>query len=517
MPTATVSTTQTAAVIRPPIVVVMGHIDHGKTTLLDWFRKTKVVEGESGGITQHIGAYEVEHEGKRITFIDTPGHEAFSKIRSRGAKAADIAIVVVAADEGVKVQTKEALDIVRQNDLPFVIALNKIDSPNASPERVKQELARENVLVESYGGNVPSVEVSARVGTGMNDLLEILLLLADLKELRVDPAVAGEGVVLEAHRDARRGITGTLLVLNGTLRKGDICAIGASVETIKILEDFRGHAIALARASMPVLVAGLTTAPGAGDPFRVFPNKELAQTAVKEWSKNLVSGGANVSSQQAGSEGESGSRPVFNVIIKADVLGSKEVLEETIHKLDSPLMGVRILKSEVGDINESDVKLAMATKLVTIVGFRVRMDASVRMLADQNHVRIVQNNVIYDMLDAVRKSMEEIIPPVVTRVAMGRVKILKIFKKEGSRQVVGGRVEDGVLKQGLRCSLVRMKEAVGDGKIIQLQHNKADMDSVEKGNECGMLIEMKTSIQEGDILEAFQEEIIRQKLPSPMS
>jgi translation initiation factor IF-2 len=307
---------------RPPIVVVMGHIDHGKTKILDWYRKTKVVEQESGGITQHIGAYEVEHAGRKITFIDTPGHEAFSKMRSRGANVADIAVLVVAADEGIKPQTKEAIDIIRENNLTFVVAINKIDKPEANIDRVKQQLAEENILVESYGGKVPSVQISAKTGENMDELLEVLLLLADLENLSADPQKPAEGVVIEAHLDSKRGITSTLLIRDGGLALGSTLVIGNSVESVKIFEDFLARPIEKAGPSSPVRVIGLAETPLVGDTFRAFGSKieaeEFAKTVVREDKKPRL---------KIGKTEKEGGKPIFNLIIKADVLGSKEALE----------------------------------------------------------------------------------------------------------------------------------------------------------------------------------------------
>ncbi|MBI4225456.1 MAG: translation initiation factor IF-2 [Candidatus Sungbacteria bacterium] len=500
--------TQNTVAVRPPIVVVMGHVDHGKTTILDWYRKTKVVASESGGITQHIGAYEVTQDGRGITFIDTPGHELFSKLRSRGAQVADLAVIVVAADEGVKPQTREALAIAAENNLPYVVAINKMDKPEANPERVKQELAKENVLVESYGGKIPSVEVSGQTGAHMDDLLSLLLLLADVNHFVSHPEKPGQGVVLETERDNRRGISATLLVRDGTLLKGHSLVIGRSLESIKIFENFLGQPITEAGPSSPVRITGLHETPAVGDSFHSFATKGEAELFISSLPDA-------VSSPEKSTGGENTivhGRPVFHLIVKADVSGSKEALEESLAKLDSDIVGVKILRSEVGDINESDVKLALATKLVTIVGFKVNINTTAAMLAEHEHVRIIRGDVIYEILDEARKKMEEIIPPQITRTSLGKAKILKIFKKDGNNQVIGGRVELGVVKKGAKIEISRMREVIGTGTIVQLQRNKSDADTVEKGSEFGMLIETKTPIIEGDMIEAFLEEITRQKL-----
>ncbi|TSC73973.1 MAG: bacterial translation initiation factor 2 (bIF-2), partial [Parcubacteria group bacterium Gr01-1014_33] len=529
--------TKTNKAIRPPIVVVMGHIDHGKTTILDWYRKTKVVDAESGGITQHIGAYQItlmdadknadqrgssisvnqrthpresaSFEERKITFIDTPGHEAFSKIRARGARVADLAILVVAADEGVKPQTKEALDIIHGNNLPFVVALNKSDKEEANPERVKQELAKEEVLVESFGGKVPVVEISAKSGKNMEELLEVLLILAELEDLEAHPEKPGEGVIIEAHLDPRRGITATLLVTDGTFRKKDVLAAGKAVENIKILEDFQGHPILSAGPSSPVRVAGLGEMPLVGDRFRMFLTKSEAEQCIKTLPEIPVD---EKSAVPLISEGEKSAKPIFNIIIKTDAAGSREALEDALKKIESDAIGINVLWSGIGDINESDVKRARATRLVTIIGFKVRMDPAVRALAQKSNIHIVTGEVIYDLLDQVKHAASDIIPPEIKRILLGKVKILKVFKKEGQKQVIGGRVEEGKLKKGARMEITRGKEVIGIAGISQLQREKTPVEEVSGGAECGMMVEMKAAIQEGDIGEAFEEEVTRKVL-----
>lgn len=507
---------------RPPIVVVMGHIDHGKTKILDWYRKTKVVESESGGITQHIGAFQValptppppigesgprSQASGKITFIDTPGHEAFSKLRGRGAKVADIAILVVAADEGVKPQTKEAIKIIRANNLPLVVALNKIDKSEANPDRVKQQLAEEEILVESYGGKVPSVEVSAKEGQNMDELLEVILLVAELENLTADPAKPAEGIVVEAHRDSRRGTTATLLVRDGTLRRGDFLAIGNAVEPAKIVEDFLGHPTDEAGPSSPARVAGLSEIPQAGEQFRAFTSREEAEGYAE---KSVPPEDKKPAPPKHAEEDEE--HPTFNLIIKTDVMGSREALEESVRKLLTEPVRINILRSEIGDVNESDVKLAMATKMVTILAFRVRVDPSAQGLAEQANVRIISGDVIYEILDEAKKKIGELIPAEIKRTLLGRAKILKVFKRDGPKQVVGGRVEEGSLVKNAKMSIQRRKEHLGEGAILGLQQNKQDVVEVEKGNEFGLMINSPAAIEEGDVLEIFKEEMIQRTL-----
>ncbi len=494
--------------VRPPIVVVMGHIDHGKTTILDWYRKANVVASESGGITQHIGAYEVQHQDKTITFIDTPGHEAFSKIRSRGVRIADIAILVVAADEGVKPQTKEAIEIIRQSQIPFIVALNKTDKPGANPERVKQELAAESILVESYGGKTPSVEVSAKTGNNMDVLLETILLLAEIQELKSQPEKNAIGVVLETHRDPKRGISATLLVQDGTLKRHDLIVVGRSMETIKILGDFTGLPADRIGPSAPALVAGLSQVPGVGDLFIAFSSKPKAQ----EYLRQLPPLPAAVKTSVAANAGGETEKPIFNIILKSDVVGSKEAIEESLQQLHSRDVGIKIIRSEVGDVSEDDVKLALATHLVTIVAFKVRIDPSVRELAEKQNIHIVAGDIIYRLLDDAKQQIQEILPPIIQRTNVGKIKILKIFKKNGDKQVIGGRVEEGVARKGAVMEILRNKEAVGKGTILQLQQNKHDTNDVSAGNECGILADASIGIQEGDVCQMYSEEKIKRTL-----
>ena len=462
---------------RPPVVVVMGHIDHGKTKILDYIRKTKVAEKESGGITQHIGAYEIEHQGRRITFIDTPGHEAFSKMRSRGAVAADIAILVVASDEGVKPQTKEAISIIKEAKIPFVVALNKIDKPEAEPERVKKELADNEVLVEGWGGQTPVVEVSAKTGQGIDQLLEMILLLADLENLILNEEKEAEGVFIESHMEPKRGITTTLLLLDGKLERGNYLLIGNSVETIKILENFKGETISNAVASTPVVAAGLSKMPVVGDKFKVFKNKDDAKEfAAKNSEEKAASreekietenieekinpptlSAKNIESRDVYNKNVGAETRVentqedgginFNVILKTDVSGSKEAIEEALEKLAYPGISTRILKSDVGDINESDIKLALGSKNVTVIGFKVELSPAAEELAKNNIIRIIQSDIIYDVLEKIKKHMEDMLPSEIKRVDLGKAVILAIFKRERSKQIVGGRVEEGALKK----------------------------------------------------------------------
>lgn len=488
--------------IRPPIVVVVGHIDHGKTTILDWYRKTAVTAGESGGITQHMGAYEVEHGGKRFTFIDTPGHEAFPRIRARGAKIADIGVLVVAADEGVKAQTREAIAVLRGAEIPFVVALNKTDKPDANPERVKQELAQDGVLVEGYGGQVPWVATSAKTGDHMEDLLETIGLLAEMEGIESDPTLPAEGVALETEMNPRRGISATLLVREGTLNKGDAVVIGRAIETVKIFEDFAGRAIDTAGPSSPVRVTGFERSPVVGEVFRAFSSRDEAEAYVAGLAPD-TEGTEQKENRTAETEGH---RKVFNVIVKADVFGSLEAVRDALVRLSGEQIVVRVLWSDVGDIGEADVKRAAATRMVTIVGFRVGSRAASRELARAQKIKIITGDVIYDLIDRVKEVIVELIPAAVRRVDLGRLKVLKIFTKENGKQIIGGRVSDGKIMKGARFDLVRMLAPVGSGTIAGLERERKSVDEVVQGFECGLAIEGRGQIEEGDELVVYQEE-----------
>ncbi len=481
-------------IIRPPIVVVLGHIDHGKSSILETIKDLKITAKESGGITQHIGAYQIEHQGKSITFIDTPGHEAFSAMRSRGAKVADIAILVVAADEGVKTQTKEAVMHIKKSGLPLIVAINKIDKPTADPERVKRKLSQENILVESMGGKVPSAEISAKTGQGIEDLLELILLVAEMEQLKGDIKMPAEGVVIEAYLDSQRGPTATLLLNNGVLKPGDIIGTGSCFGKVKNLENFQEIALKEASSSMPVVVFGFENVPKVGEKFRVFSDIELAKNHLQKPEKK-VSAVFSVEPSQR----------VLNLILKADVLGSLEAIEEVLKELPQEKVVLRILKSEVGEINESDIKLAKGSK-AQVLAFRVKTNPIAQLLAEREKIKIMEFEVIYELVEGVRKIMEKIIKPEVVRIDFGKVKISAIFRTEKNRQILGGKVIEGEIKKGALVEIFREEEKVGQGRIINLQRGKKDSERAKKGEECGVLYEGEVKIEEGDALMIYTEE-----------
>ena len=499
---------------RPPIVVVMGHIDHGKTTLLDYIRKTKVAERESGGITQHIGAYKVEittkeNEVRSITFIDTPGHEAFSKMRSRGARVADLAILVIAADDGVKPQTKEALEAINSAGIPFIVALNKIDKPEANLERSKKDLAENNVLIEEWGGKVPLVPISAKTGQGVNDLLEVVALVSDLEDLKADPQARASGVVIESHLDSRRGNTATLIIQNGLLRQGEFVVSGNSIAPVRIFEDFAGHSIKEAFFGQPVRVVGFNILPEVGSTFETFSSKKEAESILLKTVKTKIEKPTSVVEGLKAQEEQIFEIPV---IIKADVAGSAEALESEIKKLNSEKFKIKILRSRTGAINEDDVKLASSSPNSIIVGFKVGVEKTALDLAERFSVRIRTFDVIYEITDWLKEEIKNILPEEVVEKELGRAKILKIFKQSAKEQIVGGRVLEGLVVSGRKFRIKRRGNLLGEGRIQELEQGKKRTAEVEKGNEFGLKIIAKLELARGDEIEVIEEERVKPEI-----
>ena len=485
---------------RPPVVVLLGHVDHGKTSILDFIRKTHIAQKESGGITQHIGAYQIVKNGKKITFIDTPGHEAFSAMRARGAKVADIGLLVVDASQKVQSQTKEAISVIKSAKIPPIVVLNKIDKPEAEPERVKRELAKEGVLTESLGGDVPAVEVSAKTGQGIEDLLEIISLVAEMKGLRADAKKPAEGVVIESYLDSRRGPTATLIVNQGTLRKGDIVGTPSACGKIKALENFQGQSVNEAVPSDPVLAIGFGSVPMIGEKFRTFANIEEAQDNLCQSQGKPTSSPLKIKPEQK----------VLNLLLKLDTLGSREAVEQVLKDLPQEKVVLRILKSGIGQINESDIKFAKAHPVgghpAVILGFRTRLRSGIENFAEKERVKIITSDVIYELVKNVRNFMERILKPEMVRTDLGKVKILATFLTNKKRQIVGGKVIWGEVRRGTKIDVLRNEELIGKGKLINLQRDKKDTGKVMKGQECGILFEGNVKIENGDILVFYTEQ-----------
>lgn len=487
-------------VSRPPVVVVLGHIDHGKTSLLMAIRDFNILEKESGGITQHVGAYQIEHASKKITFIDTPGHESFSAIRARGSKLADIAILVIDAAEGVKKQTKEAITHIKNAGLLTVVALNKMDKPNANPEMVKQQLSQEGIVVESFGGTVPSVEISAKMGKGITDLLDIIQLLAEVEDLKADTNAATEGVIIESYMDPQRGPTSTVLVEQGTLRQGDCIGTDSAVAKIKVLEDFLGKTIKEAYLSDPAIIFGFEAVPMVGERFYAYQSIEEAKKHIKprEPFKKLKT------------EAES-DKKCLNLVIKGDAIGSIEAIEEVLKTLPQDTVCLDTIKAEVGNVSESDIRLAKSTK-AAIIAFRVKKDKIAELSAEKEKVKVYDFEIIYELAQKVRELMERKLVKEKERVDLGRVKVLAIFRTEKNRQIVGGLVVEGEVQKAASLEIYRNNEKIGSGRIVGLQSNKKDFDVVKKGKESGILYQGNEKIREGDELVIYKEEYKKEEL-----
>jgi len=503
---------------RPPIVTVMGHVDHGKTTLLDYIRKTKVAEREAGGITQHIGASVVEvetAEGKKtIVFLDTPGHEAFTAMRARGAQVTDIAVLVVAGDDGVMPQTVEAINHAKAAGVPIIVAINKIDKKEANPERVKQELSQHGLIPEDWGGDTVMVPLSAKTGEGVDELLEMIALQAELMELKADPSRRAKGVVLEARLDRKRGVVATLLVQNGTLKAGDAVVAGIYAGKVRAMFDDTGKPISQAGPSMPVEVLGLDGVPLAGDKFFVVEDektaRKIAQKRQELARESALEKERRISLEDLFSKLQSGEVRELNVVLKADAQGSIEAIEKSLKELSSEDVKVRIIHSGVGPITENDIMLASASNAI-VIGFNVRPDASARKAAEKEKVDVRTYRVIYEIVDQVKKAMKGLLTPEEKEVYLGSAEVRATFKVPKVGTVAGCYVKDGVLRRSAGVRLVRDGTVVYEGKVSSLKRFKEDVKEVQAGYECGVGLENFDDIKVGDILECYTVEKVEQE------
>ncbi|HET7453864.1 MAG TPA: translation initiation factor IF-2, partial [Thermoanaerobaculia bacterium] len=494
---------------RAPVVTVMGHVDHGKTSLLDAIRETKVAASEAGGITQHIGAYRVETKGTPIVFLDTPGHEAFTLMRARGAAATDIVVLVVAADDGVMPQTVEAIDHARAAKVPIVVAINKIDKPNANVERVKKELGDRGVLLESWGGDVPSVEVSALKKQGIDQLLEIIRLVAELQELKADPSGMARGVVIESRREAGRGNIATVLVQSGTLKIGDVFYAGAVSGRLRAMSDENGGRLTEAAPSTPVEVMGFEELPQAGDTFQVVESEIRARQIVsfrKEKNREQAMASTSKTSLEAlFSRIQAGAVKDLPIILKADVMGSAEVLSGTLKKLSTDQVKVSVLHAGVGAINVNDVLLASASSAI-IIGFNVRPEKKAETEAEKAGVDIRLYTVIYNITDDIRKAMEGMLEPTLKEVSRGRAEVRNTFQVPKVGVVAGCYVTEGTIPRSAGVRLLRDNRVVYEGKIASLRRFKDDVSEVKNGFECGIGLDRYQDVKIGDVIEAFSTE-----------
>ena len=487
---------------RPPVVTILGHVDHGKTSLLDAIRQTDVAAGEAGGITQHIGAYQVEMKGRQITFLDTPGHAAFTQMRARGAQGADIVILVVAADDGVMPQTREAIAHAKAARVPIMVALNKIDKANANPDRVKQQLAELELVPDEWGGNTMIIPVSAKLKQGIDDLLEGILLVADNIEIKANPNGKVIGTVIEAEVDKTKGVMATLLVQNGTLEFGDIVVAGIAHGKLRALSDYRGKPVRKASPSTPVAVMGLSDVPSAGDLFEVVDSERAARSIVAERAeavKSQAQAKKKVSLEDLFASVQSGEARELNLIVKADVQGSLDPIVSELNKLGEGEIGIKILYSETGNIGENDVMLASASNAI-IIGFNVQADVSARRLAEKEGVDIRLYEIIYRMTEDIEKALSGMLEPEVKEKIIGRAQVLQVFSASKFGKVAGCRVTDGELRRNAKVKLYRGTDLVFEGDMGSLRHEKDDVREVKQGYECGVGFKNFSDIQPGDQL-----------------
>ncbi|HEU4476616.1 MAG TPA: translation initiation factor IF-2 [Methyloceanibacter sp.] len=500
---------------RAPVVTIMGHVDHGKTSLLDALRKTDVVAGEAGGITQHIGAYRVETESGSITFIDTPGHEAFTSMRARGAKVTDIVVLVVAADDGVMPQTVEAINHARAAGVPIIVAINKIDKQQANPTRVRTDLLSHEIVVESMGGDTLEVEVSATKGTNLDKLLDAILLQSEVLALKANPDRAAAGIVIEAQLDRGRGPVATVLVQNGTLRLGDIFVAGSAWGRVRALIDDKGGQIAAAGPSVPVEVLGLNGAPEAGDPFVVVESESRAReiTEYRDRKRRETRGTAVARSslEQMMSQLKEGARKEVPVLVKADVQGSAEAIVQAAEKLSTDEVAARVIHYGVGAISESDVSLAQASGAV-VLGFNVRANQQARDAAERSGIEIRYYNIIYDLVDDLKAVMSGLLAPSMRETFLGNAQILEVFNITKVGKVAGCRVTEGTVQRGARVRLIRDNVVVHEGTLSTLKRFKDEVREVQAGQECGMAFENYQDMRVGDVIECFRVEAVKRTL-----
>ncbi|MFC1612404.1 translation initiation factor IF-2 [Patescibacteria group bacterium] len=495
---------------RAPVIVVMGHVDHGKTKILDSIRTTNVVEGEAGGITQHIGAYQTRKNERSITFIDTPGHEAFTAMRSRGAKVADIAIVVVAADDGIQPQTREVIDIVNAAKIPFVVAINKMDKPEADPDRVKRELAESNLQPEDWGGKTICVPVSAKTGEGIDGLLDTILLVSDMnaEQIVADPAGAVVASVIESHVDKNEGVVSTILVQNGTLRLNDYLKIGNVLYgRVRSMKNWKGEELKEAGPSVPVKILGLKLAPEVGDVL-------LATHTSKGLDKNVkktASQRPTILAYEKKSEEENKDKQIVNIILKTDVLGSAEAILGSLEQFSHPSVGMKIVHHGLGNVTEADIDRALASKAI-IYGFNVRLDSQMEETARDKGVEVHTFQIIYDLLDSIKNKLEGELSHEIIRTDIGKLKVLANFKEDKTGQIIGGKVLEGKIINNTKFELMRQNVKIDKGNITQLQAAKEDVAEVVEPNDCGLKVDVGQRINEGDILLIYTEESKEQKV-----
>ncbi|MFA6274913.1 MAG: translation initiation factor IF-2 [Candidatus Paceibacterota bacterium] len=484
--------------VRPPVIAVMGHIDHGKSKLLDYIRKTNVVDRESGGITQHVSAYEVLHNNQKITFLDTPGHAAFEAMRGRGAQICDIAILIVSAEEGVKAQTLEALKSIKENNKPFVVVISKIDKPEANPEHTKQSLAENDIFVEGYGGSIPCVLVSSTEGTGIDELLDLLLLVAEMEELKGNIQTTAEGYVLETNMDPRAGVTATLIIRDGILNDKNFIVAGNTLSKIKKMENFLGQPVKELSFSSPVKIFGFSELPPVGCKFKAFPDKNTAEKWLEENPFKTTPCAKILNSNL---DKDSVSIPL---IIKADVAGTLEAVEKELAKINLERVHLDIVAKNVGPVSENDVKMVNAFPEAVILGFKVKTEKSAETLAEKSNILIKTSDIIYKLSEWLEELALKRTPKITVEEIVGRAKILKTFASTKDKQIIGGIVNSGKIMKNLKIKINRHENEIGQGKILDLQIQKIKTNEVGENTQFGAEIESKVEIAAGDVIYAFE-------------
>ena len=491
---------------RPPVITIMGHVDHGKTTLLDTIRKTNVALGEAGGITQHIGAYQIVYNDRPITFIDTPGHAAFTEMRARGASVTDIVIIIVAADDGVMPQTKEAIDHAKAANVPIVVAVNKIDKPNANPERVMTEMSQNGITPDTWGGDTLFVNISAKTGEGIPELLDNLLLIADMQELKANPNRYASGTVIESKMDKSLGVVSTVLIQNGTLRLGDAVVVGNYEGKIRTLRNDRGENLTLATPSMPVSITGISESPSAGDKFMAFENekkaKAISEQRIAAARKRSLNTNTSVSLDDLFGRIEAGEKEI-NVVLKADVKGSEEAVKNSLLKLDVEGIKINVIRSSIGTVTESDIVLAAASNAL-IIGFNIRPNNKTMEYAKEKGVDIRLYNIIYKVVEEMEAAMRGKLEPEYEEKVLGSAEVRKLFKFSKVGTIAGSYITDGIIKRDAKARIIRDGVIIYDGNINSIAREKDQVKEVKQGLECGITIENFNDIKEGDIIEAYE-------------
>jgi translation initiation factor IF-2 len=497
---------------RPPVVTIMGHVDHGKTTLLDAIRETRVTATEAGGITQHIGAYQVEVDGKKITFLDTPGHEAFTTMRARGAQVTDITVLVVAADDGVMPQTVEAINHAKAANVPIIVAVNKIDKPGANPDRVKQELTEYGLVAEDWGGDTIFVHISALKKQGIDELLEMILLVAEMAELKANPNARPRGTIIEAQLDKSRGPAATVLVQNGTLKVGDIIVAGTTYGRVRAMVNDRGRRVKEAPPSMPVEIIGLSDVPSAGDLFVVYDDERkaraLAEKRLNKQKAQEIGAQTRITLDDLYKQIQEGQVKELNVIIKADVHGSVEALVGALTKIDVEGVRVRVIHQGVGAITESDIILATASNAI-VIGFNVRPEPNAGKMAESEKVDVRLYRVIYNVIEELESAMKGLLDPEYKEVIIGRAEVRQTFKVSRVGTIAGCYVTEGKIERNRDVRLIRNGVVVYEGKLDTLKRFKDDVREVVSGFECGLTLERFHDIKEGDVIEVFAMEAVK--------